>query len=70
LREAHAAFRAVVEPLSDADLAVERKAPWGAMHETRWIVAQIIEHDIYHTGEINLARALLQGADAWPKFDA
>ncbi len=68
LREAHAHFRAVVEPLEDSDLTVERKAPWGATHETRWLISQIAEHDLYHAGEVNLARALLQGTDAWPTY--
>ena len=68
LREAHAYFRRVIEPLGDADLMVERKAPWGAMHETRWLIANLTEHDAYHAGEINLIRALLQGTDAWPKY--
>ncbi|MEO8456242.1 MAG: DinB family protein [Chloroflexota bacterium] len=69
LREAHAEFRGLIEPLDDGALTVERKAPWGAMHETRWIVAQIIEHDVYHAGEINLIRALLQDTDSRPTFD-
>ena len=43
-----------------------RKANWGSEYETRWLMATIIEHDLYHAGEINHIRALAQGDDAWP----
>src|SRR5262245_32065582 len=55
LTEAHLYLRRVIEPLSDADLSVERKAPFGVMVEARWLIANAIEHDLYHAGEINLA---------------
>ena len=70
LHEAHAYFRRHVEPLDDSDLLVMRKAPFGVEFETRWLIANIVEHDLYHSGEINLIRALLQGTDAWPNYDA
>ncbi len=42
---------------------------WGEPAETRWIISEIIEHDLYHAGEINHLRAVLQGDDRWP-YDA
>jgi len=35
------------------------------MKETRWIIAVMIEHDLYHAGEINHIRALRQRNDGW-----
>lgn len=69
LNEAHAYFRRVIEPLDDCDLTVQRKAPFDAMFETRWLIANVIEHDLYHAGEINHIRGVLQGTDAWPVYD-
>ncbi len=58
-------FLGSVETLSDADLGVPRKTNWGELAETRWIVSVLIEHDLYHSGEINHIRALRQGNDRW-----
>jgi uncharacterized damage-inducible protein DinB len=69
LEEAHVHFRRIVEQLEDSDLTVHRKAPWGETFETRFLISNVIEHDLYHSGEMNLIRALLQGTDAWPKYD-
>jgi hypothetical protein len=33
--------------------------------ETRWIIKSMIEHDLYHAGEINRMRALRQENDRW-----
>jgi hypothetical protein len=49
----------------DAELDRERRLNWGAMRETRGIVLTMIEHDLYHSGEINHIRSLLQGEDRW-----
>jgi hypothetical protein len=64
LREANATFRAGVARLADADLPVLRQGYWDEPRETRWSVEVIIQHDLYHAGEINLIRALHQGNDA------
>jgi uncharacterized damage-inducible protein DinB len=65
LRDGHAFFRSWVEKLDDAELLVLRTAPWDEQFETRWLISAIIEHDLYHAGEINHIRALLQNNDAW-----
>ncbi len=59
-----------VDELSDDDLSRPRKANWGAMEPTRWLIGVIIQHDLYHAGEINHLRALLAGNDAWPAYGA
>jgi hypothetical protein len=67
LREGHEALLASVRALgSDDDLHRPRRAPWGALEETRWIISVMIQHDQYHAGEINHNRALLQQNDRWP----
>ena len=65
LRAGHARLRASVAALDDAELARPRRANWGELHETRWLIAVTIEHDLYHAGEINHLRALRQGNDRW-----
>jgi uncharacterized damage-inducible protein DinB len=66
LKEGHHILRGHVAGLSDDDLVTLRRANWGEMKETRWLVSAMIEHDLYHAGEINHIRALKQGNDAWP----
>ncbi|HEX5940075.1 MAG TPA: DinB family protein [Dehalococcoidia bacterium] len=64
--EAHQRFRQAVARLSESDLSEVRYASiWDQSAETRWFIAQVIEHDLYHAGEINHVRALLQGDDNW-----
>lgn len=70
LREGHTVFRGRVDALKDDSQLTElRKAPWGGEYETRWLIAAMIEHDLYHAGEINHIRALAQQNDAWPDYD-
>ena len=50
----------------DAELLEPRRTNWGELRETRWIIAvTMIQHDLYHAGEINHIRALRQDNDAW-----
>jgi hypothetical protein len=49
----------------DAALLALRTDPWGTEHETRWLVTQVIQHDLYHAGELNHIRALRHGNDEW-----
>jgi len=69
LREGHAYLRAYVEKLDDDEMTVLRKWHPGPMMETRWLISAMIEHDLYHAGEINHIRGVLQGTDAWPTYD-
>jgi DinB superfamily len=65
LRETHASLRSSVAGLSDADLRLPRRANWGELKETRWLLSVLIQHDAYHAGEINHLRSLRRAADAW-----
>jgi uncharacterized damage-inducible protein DinB len=65
LRASHAALMAHVRGLTDDDLLVTRPANWGELRETRWLLSVLLEHDVYHAGEINRTRALLAGEDRW-----
>ena len=66
LRRGYDLLRSYVAALEDgSELLIERRANWGGMKETRWLVRITIEHDLYHGGEINHIRSVLQGADRW-----
>ena len=64
LKEGHEQLRASVAALQDdEELRKKRMAPWGTEANTRWIVNNKIQHDLYHAGEINYIRALRQKND-------
>jgi uncharacterized damage-inducible protein DinB len=69
LRRAHAALRDRAGELTDDQLGELRKAPWGDEYEARRLVELQIQHALYHVGEINHIRALLQGNDDWGNDD-
>ena len=58
-------FAALVD---DNELTRLRRANWGQEYETRWLITVVIQHDLYHGGEINHIRALSQGNDRWPDY--
>jgi hypothetical protein len=67
LAEGHRRWLASVRALpDDAELDRERLTNWGERLPTRSIIRIMIAHDLYHAGEINHLRALLQGTDRWP----
>jgi uncharacterized damage-inducible protein DinB len=66
LRAGQRALKDSVAALSDdSELLRPRLANWGEKHETRWLVNVMIQHDLYHGGEINHIRALRQSNDRW-----
>lgn len=66
LREGHRRVRDSLLALSDdAELRRPRRANWGEEYETRWLLNVLLQHDLYHSGEINHLRALQQGMDRW-----
>jgi uncharacterized damage-inducible protein DinB len=66
LTDGHKRWLASVRALSsDAELEKERLTNWGERLPTRIIIRIMIAHDIYHAGEINHLRALLNGTDRW-----
>ena len=67
LRDGQGRLRASVAALADdEELLRRRRANWGQEYETRWLINVMIQHDLYHAGEINHIRALCQGTDRWP----
>lgn len=67
LTEGHRRWLTSVRGLADdAELDRNRLTNWGALLPTRTILRIMIAHDLYHAGEINHIRALLQGTDRWP----
>jgi len=69
MRAAHGIFRTSVAALTDEQLDDLVYAPWGDQLPARRIVELMIQHGIYHCGEINHIRALLQGNDDWDHQD-
>ena len=69
LREGHMLLRNSVAALDDDELLRPRMTNWGEPKETRWIITTMIEHDLYHAGEINHLRSLRQQSDRW-EYDA
>jgi hypothetical protein len=66
LREGQKRLRDSVSGLeSDDQLLKMRRANWGQEYETRWLISVMIQHDLYHAGEINHLRAMRQGDDRW-----
>jgi hypothetical protein len=63
LQEGQQRLRQSIAVLDDAELLRPRKTNWGELKETRWIIAVMIQHDLYHAGEINHLRALHQQND-------
>jgi hypothetical protein len=63
LREGHQRLRRSVATLNDDELLRLRPHHSGTLRETRWLIATMIEHDLYHAGEINYIRALHQQND-------
>ena len=67
LKEAHAYLIEAMDELpDDQELDRPRKAHWGQMAPTLLLIDTMFEHDLYHAGEINKTRALLQGDDGKP----
>jgi hypothetical protein len=58
LRKGHERMRHNITLLNDADLLRPRMTHMGNLKEIRWFIAVMIQHDLYHAGEINHIRAL------------
>jgi uncharacterized damage-inducible protein DinB len=65
LRKGQERLRQSIAGLDDADLPCRRLTNWGEQKETRWIITAMIQHDLYHAGEINHLRSLHRQADRW-----
>jgi hypothetical protein len=65
LIETHNDLMAQVRRLEDHDLGRHRMTNWGEQRETRWLLSTLLQHDVYHAGEINHLRALTTSDDRW-----
>jgi hypothetical protein len=65
LRRQHGRLMVHVRALAEPDLVVPRRANWGELRETRWLLDNLLQHDLYHAGEINHLRGILDGDDRW-----
>lgn len=63
LQDRQARLRESVAALEEADLFTLRTNHLETPQEIRWFIITIIEHDLYHAGEINHIRALHQHDD-------
>ena len=63
LREGHGRLHRSIAALNDDELLRPRPHHSGTPRETRWIIKTMIEHDLYHAGEINYIRTLCQQTD-------
>lgn len=67
LKQGHAKWFAAIRALpDDSELAKPRLTNWGDMLDTQTILRIMLNHDVYHAGEINHLRALLHQTDKWP----
>ncbi len=67
LKEGQRALKESAQALGDdEELLKHRRANWGEEYETRWLINVMIQHDLYHAGEINHIRCLRQKTDRWP----
>jgi uncharacterized damage-inducible protein DinB len=68
LTDGHRRWAAAVRALrDDAELERPRLTHWGEPLSLRAIIHIAIAHDLYHAGEINHLRAVLQGTDHGPR---
>lgn len=65
LRQVHLRLMGHVRGLADSELRQPRMANWGEEKETRWLLSTLLQHDVYHAGEINRMRSVLAGEDRW-----
>jgi uncharacterized damage-inducible protein DinB len=65
LERVHGELVQDIATLDDAELARPRLTNWGEQRETRWILSMLLQHDLYHSGEINHIRSLFSGDDSW-----
>ena len=69
IESAHETLRWHVSELKDEDLSRPAMTNWGETKDLRWIISVMIQHDLYHAGEINRMRAMHQGNDRWAWLD-
>lgn len=68
LDEAHATFAAGIASLTDdVQLAEMRQAPWRTPMPRAQLIGLMVNHQIYHSGEVNRQRSLIRGTSGWDR---
>jgi uncharacterized damage-inducible protein DinB len=68
LEEGHRLFAEGLAALTDdAELTEERPAQWRTPLLRAQLIGIVINHDLYHSGEINRQRALIRGSVGWDR---
>jgi hypothetical protein len=68
LDRVQAEFAAGIAALSDdAELAEMRQAPWRAVLRRDQLIGLMINHQLYHSGEVNRQRSLIRGSTGWDR---
>ncbi len=68
LDEAHAAFAAGIAALGDdAELGEMRQTPWRTPLVRAQLIGLMVNHMVYHAGEVNRQRALVRGSSGWDR---
>jgi uncharacterized damage-inducible protein DinB len=65
LRASHRKFSESLAKITDEQLGEAGTGDWFEGHPRRDIVERMIQHGIYHAGEINHLRGTIQRNDAW-----
>jgi hypothetical protein len=64
--DGHQALAIGLETLTDdSALQASRLAPWNTPLRVEQLLSIVINHDLYHSGEINRQRGLIRGSDGW-----
>jgi hypothetical protein len=67
--EGHRLLAGSIACLDERAIDELRLTNWGERWPTRRIIRVMIEHDLYHAGEVNHLRSILQRSDRWA-YDA
>ncbi len=65
LREGQQKLLAGVAGMSDETLDQPLRVHWDDTRSARQLATMLARHDVYHAGEINFLRSVLQGTDRW-----
>jgi uncharacterized damage-inducible protein DinB len=65
LRACHRTFGESLAAITDEQLGESGPGSWNEGHPRRDIVERMIQHGLYHAGEINHLRGTIQRNDAW-----
>jgi hypothetical protein len=65
-REGQGKLLAALGALTEAGFDAHVRVHWGETMPARHVFATLMEHDLYHAGELNVLRSVLRGVDRWP----